>query len=102
MHVESPAQTTSKAELFYGYVFISKSKEVVTLKWDIDEDVPLVQELRREHLSPTFSIEKGDAVKIGLYSALRPAPGFRRVNILMDKEQRAAAGVPILLPKDSF
>lgn len=98
--VESSTRPTPEGVLAYGYLFRNLSERPIRLEWRVQEDKPLLGELRKRNLTQALSIET--AREFSFESRYGSFTRFRGIDILWNGRPVAGAVVPILVPKMSF
>jgi hypothetical protein len=80
----------------YDYFFESIHPEPVTLKWGVEKDEALFENLKRKGLSPEFVVEGKRDLQFNSTEA--PSVQFRSLNVMIGGKGLAGVDVPMFIP----
>lgn len=96
MRVLTSYQKLGEGSFAYDYLFESLRTEPVTLRWDVDKDPILLENLKHKDLSPVFVVE--GKRELEFISKEEPAVGFRSLNVMIGGKNLAGVEAPMFVP----
>jgi hypothetical protein len=100
IRVSTSYRQASSGAFSYRYLFESLQGKPVTLRWGIEKDPALRENLKAREMSSEFALE--GKRELFFDSRAEPATGFRRVDIVVGGKAVAGVEVPMVIPGEGL